>query len=130
MTGDRGTRTEEPATPLALLSLWLIMLAIGVADAWLVTCAKLSPFFSTLVHGTLIALLGANNWALQRDLDEKNRPGDDFLKVEQLQKELITKLSVSNMMLERQNKILAGRVANLEQHRRPKSRSWNPIPYD
>jgi len=109
---------------LSLLSLWLILLAIGIIDAWLFTYAGVSTFFGIAVHGTLMALLGANNWALQRDLDSRNRPMDDLLRIEQMQVELILNLNASNTMLERQNRILAFKVKSLQQ-RPPKSKSFD-----
>jgi len=119
---------EQQAPMPFLVGLWLILLAVGLADAWLVTQMNLSFFVSTAIHGTLLALLGANNWALLRDLDDKNSPIDELLRTERRQVDLIMNLSLNNMKLERQNKVLAGKVECLGQHRRLTSKSWNPLP--
>ncbi len=121
---------EQQAPMPFLVGLWLILLAVGLADAWLFTHMNLSFFVSTAIHGTLLALLGANNWALQRDLDSKGRPMDDLKKVQLMQLELITQLSMSNLVLERQNKILTFKIETLKKEKLPKCRSWNPLPKD
>lgn len=126
MEAGRPTHGQDTASLLSLLSLWLILIAIGLADACLATYLGLSVFFSTAVHGTLLALVGANNWALQRDLEEKNSPIASLQETERRHTELIMKLNISNMMLERQNRILTCKL----KCKRPQSKSWNPLPED
>jgi len=121
---------EQQAPMPFLVGLWLILLAVGLADAWLVTHMNLSFFVSTAIHGTLLALLGANNWALQRDLDSKGRPIEDLQKAEHMQLELIAQLSISNMVLEKQNKILTFKLETLKHRKPPMSKSWSTFPKD
>lgn len=120
-----GPTPEQPASLLSLVFLWLVLVAIGLADACLVTYIRLPPFFCTAVHGTLVALLGANAWALQRDLDRQNQPVHEQLKTERMQTELITRLSLNNMVLERQNKILTSKLNTIHPH--PKSKSCSSL---
>lgn len=105
---------EEPATLACMLCLWVLLILVGLVDAWLVTSINLSAFASTAVHGTLLALVGANNWALQRDLDKRNSPIDAMLNTEKAQIELVTRLSITNMKLQKKNRALLDDMETLK----------------
>ena len=82
---------------------YLVLAMVFAMDAYLVTSTGLPSFVGTAVHVALIACSGANIYELQRVMKEK----DAHDRVERMQCELITNLSLYNSKLLAENKILA-----------------------
>jgi len=81
---------------------YIVLAMVGLTDAYLVSSA-LPVFVSTIVHTAVIAFSCAKIHELQRVMKEK----DAHDRVERMQCELITNLSLYNSKLLAENKILA-----------------------
>jgi len=81
---------------------YVVLAIVGLTDAYLVSSA-LPVFVSTIVHTAVIALSCGKIHELRRVLYEK----DAHDKVERMQCELITNLTLYNSKLLMENKIMA-----------------------